>query len=84
MLPQPRPPMPTPPKSIFRTIRHPKGEDKEDLPVFCLCELSVRRQAQEQGQGQEWELSVNVKCTQKRHATGFVAELSLGNLFELL
>jgi hypothetical protein len=50
------------------------------LPIFCLCELSVRHQ---EGSG-DWELDVHVKCTQKKHATGFVAELSLGNLFELL
>ena len=62
-------------------LKQKEGVEGDALPIFGLCELVIKREKDEEAD--RWGMSLAVRCTQKRHATGFVAELSLGNLFEL-
>ena len=60
-------------------LKQREGVEGDTLPIFGLCELVIKEEAQG-----KWELGIAIRSTQKKHATGFVAELSLGNLFDLM
>ena len=62
-------------------LKQREGVEGDALPIFGLCELVIKQERYETGK--KWVMSIEIRCTQKKHATGFVAELSLGNLFDL-
>ena len=83
--------------SAYAQAKGGQNEDQSSQPIFCLMEIVLTESlgtasgasggdsgSGSNGSSSKWTLECDVKCTQKERAAGFIAELSLGNLFHLL